>query len=155
MFLRSCFCLLLLTVLFVGNAAGRTACRTARALDPLVSLCLDVQRVHDHDNKSKDEESARRLDEKRDRLKTLRHDLHAAERSVHEKLTENKADWKDLTELHYFTGPGSFTGLRIGACVINALADQLNIPIYDQNGKKHEIVMPEYGREANISKPRK
>lgn len=74
---------------------------------------------------------------------------------IHEKLTENKADWKDLTELHYFTGPGSFTGLRIGACVINALADQLNIPIYDQNGKKHEIVMPEYGREANISKPRK
>ena len=47
-----------------------------------------MQRVHDHDNKSKDEESARRLDKKRDRLKTLRHDLHAAERSVPEKLTE-------------------------------------------------------------------
>ena len=74
---------------------------------------------------------------------------------IHNKLVENNADWQDLTELHYFTGPGSFTGLRIGACVINALADQLHIPIYDQHGEKHEIVMPEYGREANISKPRK
>lgn len=74
---------------------------------------------------------------------------------IHDKLVENNADWQDLTELHYFTGPGSFTGLRIGACVINALADQLHIPIYDQHGEKHEIVMPEYGREANISKPRK
>lgn len=74
---------------------------------------------------------------------------------IHDKLVENNADWQDLTELHYFTGPGSFTGLRIGACVINALADQLQIPIYDQHGEKHEIVMPEYGREANISKPRK
>lgn len=74
---------------------------------------------------------------------------------IHDKLEENGADWEDLTELHFFTGPGSFTGLRIGACVINALADQLHIPIYDQNGKKSDIVMPEYGREANISKPRK
>jgi len=74
---------------------------------------------------------------------------------IHDKLVENNADWQNLTELHYFTGPGSFTGLRIGACVINALADQLQIPIYDQHGEKHEIVMPEYGREANISKPRK
>lgn len=74
---------------------------------------------------------------------------------IHEKLQQNGADWKDLTELHYFTGPGSFTGLRIGACVINALADQLNIPIYDQHGNKTKIVMPEYGREANISKPKK
>lgn len=74
---------------------------------------------------------------------------------IHDKLVENNADWQDLTELHYFTGPGSFTGLRIGACVINALADQLHIPIYDQHSEKHEIVMPEYGREANISKPRK
>lgn len=74
---------------------------------------------------------------------------------IHDKLVENNADWQDLTELHYFTGPGSFTGLRIGACVINALADQLHIPIYDQHDEKHEIVMPEYGREANISKPRK
>ena len=52
-------------------------------------------------------------------------------------------------------GPGSFTGLRIGACVINTLADQLQIPIFDQFGNRHDIVMPEYGREANISKPKK
>jgi len=74
---------------------------------------------------------------------------------IHDRLAENDADWKDLSELHFFTGPGSFTGLRIGACVINALADQLKIPIYDQFGNKSEVIMPEYGREANISKPRK
>ena len=74
---------------------------------------------------------------------------------IHDRLEENGADWKDITELHFFTGPGSFTGLRIGACVINALADQLQIPIFDQFDNQHDIVMPEYGREANISKPKK
>ena len=70
---------------------------------------------------------------------------------IHEKLIENDADWQDLTELHYFVGPGSFTGLRI----INALGDQLKIPIYNQRGEKLELAMPEYGREANITPPKK
>ncbi len=74
---------------------------------------------------------------------------------IHEKLIENDADWQDLTELHYFVGPGSFTGLRIGATVINALGDQLKIPIYNQRGEKLELAMPEYGREANITPPKK
>ena len=74
---------------------------------------------------------------------------------IHDRLVENNADWKDLTEIHFFSGPGSFTGLRIGACVVNSLAEQLQIPLFDQNGKKHEVIMPIYGREANVSKPRK
>lgn len=74
---------------------------------------------------------------------------------IHEKLAENHANWHDLTEITFFSGPGSFTGLRIGAAVVNALADQLHIPLYDQNGKQHQIILPNYGRPANISAPRK
>lgn len=74
---------------------------------------------------------------------------------IHEKLQEQGKDWQDLTEIHFFAGPGSFTGLRIGATVVNTLADQLNIPLYDQNGAQKLLIMPEYGRPANISKPKK
>ena len=74
---------------------------------------------------------------------------------IHEKLQEQGKDWQDLTEIHFFAGPGSFTGLRIGATVVNTLADQLNIPLYDQNGAQKPLIMPEYGRPANISKPKK
>ncbi len=74
---------------------------------------------------------------------------------IHEKLQENGKDWQDLNEIHYFTGPGSFTGLRIGATVVNMLASELNIPLYNQRGEKVEIIMPEYGRPANISAPKK
>ena len=74
---------------------------------------------------------------------------------IHEKLQEQGKDWQDLTEIHFFAGPGSFTGLRIGATVVNTLADQLNIPLYDQNVAQKPLIMPEYGRPANISKPKK
>lgn len=74
---------------------------------------------------------------------------------IHDKLQENHADWHDISELTFFSGPGSFTGLRIGAAIVNALADQLNIPLYDHHGNQHKIILPEYGRPANISAPRK
>lgn len=74
---------------------------------------------------------------------------------IHDRLTENKKDWHDLSELHFFTGPGSFTGLRIGATVINVLGEELNIPIFNQHGEKVELALPNYGRPANITKPKK
>ena len=74
---------------------------------------------------------------------------------IHEQLQARGKDWQDLTEIHFFAGPGSFTGLRIGACVDNTLADQLHIPLYNQRNERVEIIMPEYGRPANISLPRK
>ncbi len=74
---------------------------------------------------------------------------------IHDQLTENGKDWADLTELHFFTGPGSFTGLRIGATIINTLSSELNLPIYDQNGNQLKLALPEYGRPANITKPKK
>lgn len=74
---------------------------------------------------------------------------------IHEKLAENSFDWKDITKIVYFSGPGSFTGLRIGAAIVNALADQLQIPLFDHHGNQHPVIIPEYGRPANISAPRK
>lgn len=74
---------------------------------------------------------------------------------IHNKLSENNFDWPDITKIAYFSGPGSFTGLRIGAAIVNALADQLQIPLFDHHGVQHPVIIPEYGRPANISAPKK
>ena len=74
---------------------------------------------------------------------------------MHDKLRENNGDFKDITEITFMSGPGSFTGLRIGASIVNALAHELNIPLFDHHGEKHKIILPDYGRGANITKPRK
>lgn len=82
--------------------------------------------------------------------------------------TQNKT-WSDITGIAVLQGPGSFTGLRIGLTVMNTLADANSIPIVGaigsdwleqatgrlMNGENDELVMPIYGREANITKPRK
>ena len=74
---------------------------------------------------------------------------------IHDKLEENHKDWHDITEITFMSGPGSFTGLRIGAAVVNTLASELNIPLYTHKGEQVKIVLPDYGRNANIGKPRK
>lgn len=74
---------------------------------------------------------------------------------IYDKLAENGKTWEDITEITFMSGPGSFTGLRIGAAVVNTLADQLKIPLYDHFGNKHPVIIPNYGREANISAPKK
>lgn len=74
---------------------------------------------------------------------------------VHSKLQEQDADWQDLSEITFYSGPGSFTGLRIGATFVNTLAHELNLPLYDHHGRRHRIISPEYGRPAHISKPKK
>jgi tRNA threonylcarbamoyladenosine biosynthesis protein TsaE len=74
---------------------------------------------------------------------------------IHERLAENGADWKDITGITYMSGPGSFTGLRIGAAVVNTLAHELGVPLYNHRGERLPIILPEYGRAANITKPKK
>ena len=76
-------------------------------------------------------------------------------RFIHEKLAENGADWRDISEIWLMSGPGSFTGLRIGATVVNALADQLGVPLYNHRSEKVEMIVPDYGRAARITAPRK
>ncbi len=51
-------------------------------------------------------------------------------------LSKNKIEFKDLSSVEVEIGPGSFTGLKVGASVANALAFALKIPV---NGKKTEV----------------
>ncbi len=50
-------------------------------------------------------------------------------------LKQEKLDFKDLKGIEVEIGPGSFTGLRVGVSVANALGYSLGIPV---NGKKAE-----------------
>lgn len=50
-------------------------------------------------------------------------------------LKKNKVDYGDLAGVEVEAGPGSFTGLRVGVSVANALGFALGIPV---NGKKME-----------------
>ncbi len=88
---------------------------------------------------------------------------------LHEQLQKNGKDWADISAVGAFQGPGSFTGLRIGLTVLNTLADAQAIPIVGATGDDWQaealarlaagdddrIVLPFYGREANITQPRK
>ncbi|MBQ3353125.1 hypothetical protein IJG89_02160 [Candidatus Saccharibacteria bacterium] len=74
---------------------------------------------------------------------------------IQDKLQETGNDFKDISKITFMSGPGSFTGLRIGASIVNTLAHELNIPLYDHHGKKHPIIIPDYGHAANITAPKK
>jgi tRNA threonylcarbamoyladenosine biosynthesis protein TsaB len=88
---------------------------------------------------------------------------------LRDQLAKNGKTFSDITAIGAFRGPGSFTGLRIGLTVLNALADAQNIPIVGgmgdswraevltklQRNKNEKIVLPFYGSEAHITKPRK
>lgn len=76
-------------------------------------------------------------------------------RFIHERLVENGKDFKDISEITFMSGPGSFTGLRIGAAVVNALAHELGVPLKNHHGEVVPIIIPDYGRPANITAPRK
>ncbi|HEY5234819.1 MAG TPA: hypothetical protein VIJ14_01470 [Rhabdochlamydiaceae bacterium] len=93
--------------------------------------------------------------------------------SIHLKiealLKVHSKDWDDIGGIVCFEGPGSFTGLRIGISVSNALAYGLEAPIAGARGKdwqeagikrllagkNDEIVLPHYGSEPHITPPKK
>lgn len=55
-------------------------------------------------------------------------------------ITANKIRMQDIEAIEVVAGPGSFTGLRVGIAVANALCSLLDIPV---NGKR-QIVHPSY-----------
>ncbi len=48
---------------------------------------------------------------------------------IEEILAEHSVKLTDITAITVSTGPGSFTGLRVGAAVANALGYLLGIPV--------------------------
>jgi tRNA threonylcarbamoyladenosine biosynthesis protein TsaB len=76
---------------------------------------------------------------------------------------------EDITGIVIYKGPGSFTGLRIGMSVANALAFSLDVPIVAtagdewvpdglrsiQNAPKDKFVIPEYGAAPHITAQKK
>jgi tRNA threonylcarbamoyladenosine biosynthesis protein TsaB len=88
---------------------------------------------------------------------------------VDKLLSSKELNIKDISGIGIFKGPGSFTGLRIGHSVANALAYGLGVPIVGSlgdnwqadatarlvNGDNDQIVKPEYGAAARVTKPRK
>lgn len=75
----------------------------------------------------------------------------------------------DLGGLLVYRGPGSFTGLRIGITVMNTMSYAQTIPIVGEAGEdwlvtgikrleageNDQVILPEYGAEARITKPKK
>lgn len=51
---------------------------------------------------------------------------------------------QDITEIEVNPGPGSYTGLRVGVAIANALGYVLKIPVNGRKVDKLEIVEPIY-----------
>lgn len=98
-------------------------------------------------------------------------------RALAEQLLPRLIDWlaeggltlNDLTGLIIFSGPGSFTSLRIGHTVLNTLSDSLGVPVVGAMGEHWigegtealakvkpgpTVALPHYGAEAHITKPK-
>lgn len=77
-------------------------------------------------------------------------------------------DYSGLKGVIVYRGPGSFTGLRIGASVGNAISYGRDLPIVGTtgddwrsagatrlaNGRTDKIVVPEYGAAPHITLPK-
>jgi tRNA threonylcarbamoyladenosine biosynthesis protein TsaB len=85
-------------------------------------------------------------------------------------LSEAGKSLKDVTGIIVYQGPGSFTGLRIGMSVANALAYALPAPVAATSGSEwiqqginrvqgkkqtRTYPVPEYGSPAHVTSPKK
>jgi tRNA threonylcarbamoyladenosine biosynthesis protein TsaB len=84
-------------------------------------------------------------------------------------LVAQHKELHDLQGIVFFQGPGSFTGLRIGASVVNALGEGVRAAIIGSvgedwiqqginrllAGEADPLAIPEYGAAPNITAPRK
>lgn len=88
---------------------------------------------------------------------------------IEDLLSSQGMTWHDLGGIVGFEGPGSFTGLRIGLTVANALSYGLSVPVVAtmgddwiqkgiqrlHAGEQDGIALPFYDREATTTTPRK
>jgi tRNA threonylcarbamoyladenosine biosynthesis protein TsaB len=90
-------------------------------------------------------------------------------RKISELLEKQGISLQDIKAIAVYEGPGSFTGLRIGVTVANALANALSVPVTAttgddwkekaisllRDGKGQNSVMPEYGSTVHVTQPRR
>ena len=88
---------------------------------------------------------------------------------IDELLAKRHISYADIKGIVIYKGPGSFTGLRIGFSVANAITSELDIPIaaagteqWISAGMKllklepeHRTALPDYGSEPKTTKPKK
>lgn len=88
---------------------------------------------------------------------------------LRQQLEVRSLTMNDIEGIGIFRGPGSFTGLRIGMTVLNTWAHAEKIPIVGaaggdwqqvclerlRSGEDDQLVLPEYGAPARVTKPRK
>ncbi|PIZ63663.1 tRNA (adenosine(37)-N6)-threonylcarbamoyltransferase complex dimerization subunit type 1 TsaB [Candidatus Saccharibacteria bacterium CG_4_10_14_0_2_um_filter_52_9] len=88
---------------------------------------------------------------------------------IKQLLETEQLSLKDLKGIMIYEGPGSFTGLRIGASVANALAYALNIDVVGAtgkdwtasgvkvlaSGKAGQYAVPNYGAPARTTTQKK
>lgn len=87
---------------------------------------------------------------------------------IEELLTKQSLKWNEITGVVFFEGPGSFTGLRIGAAVANALGSAISVPVVSAGGDnwidsglkklrngQNGSAVPEYGSPVYITKQKK
>lgn len=92
--------------------------------------------------------------------------IHVKTKSM---LDDHDKKWADIEGIVFYQGPGSFTGLRIGASVVNALAETLAVPVVSMAhdawlakgverllaGDNDKQVVPEYGAAPHITQQKK
>lgn len=88
---------------------------------------------------------------------------------IQEQLTAQHKALKDIKGIVCFRGPGSFTGLRIGLTVANALAYACEVPLIATQGsgwiakgiqqlaagENQRVALPRYGSPVHITLPKR
>lgn len=70
-------------------------------------------------------------------------------KGIDDILKRNKLDIDNISKIDIKRGPGSFTGLKVGASIANAF-NYVKGNIKNWN----DLILPQYGKEPNISKPK-
>jgi tRNA threonylcarbamoyladenosine biosynthesis protein TsaB len=90
-------------------------------------------------------------------------------RKIKDVLESQNKSLQDIEAIAVYQGPGSFTGLRIGLSVANALAMSYNLPIIGTTGdnwredafakltagESDTYIVPQYGADVHITAQKK
>ena len=82
------------------------------------------------------------LDDKRWEFETKEHKSQVLLDLINQTIKKKGSSINQISSIEVNLGPGSFTGLKVGVSVANALGWALKIPI--NSGKVDQLVEPKY-----------